>query len=886
MSAMRLELLGGFQLRSAAGEPIALTAKKARALLAFLALGAGRRQSRERLAALLWMDSNEHHARTSLRQALTVLRRTLAEAGDDVIVADADFVSLQSSALSLDVRDFEQALEQGTAQALQGALGLYRGDLLDGVSADTTAFEQWVAGERERLRAQAVKALSKLFEHQAATGLTDRALETGVRLVALDPLAEEAQRQLIKLYMQSGRTVEALKQYQLFRQSLARQLGVPPAPQTEALYRDIVRLRRTTAAAAEPVPAESQEVSADPAAHSVAELRHATVLLTDLHGFTAFAGQADPELVHTFLIAYRGSIVDLVERNGGAVTNYIGARVMAVFGAPIAYGDDTERAARTALALREQMAAARVLPDYRPAPQIGLASGALFIERRATQLEVSGEPVSLAARIMEQAAAGEVLVTGEVRDALGNQARLDVAPDVSIRAASRPLAVWRLQSLVAPEASLQPFVARESELQQLESALDRCRQSRLGHAVFLRGEAGIGKTRLLEEATRLALLHGFACSRTQVFEFGSGSGTATVPALVCGLLGTSDADAAAAAQRALDAGVVSQQDAGALFDLLDLPVPQAWSAVIDHAARQRSKQSVLAALLREQCRRAPLLLAVEDVHWADAATLECLADLACTVREVPVLFVMTSRPQGDPIDAAWRAGAGDCPLLTVDIGPLDQLACRRLAQPYALDSAAVASCVERSGGNPLFLDQLLRHAARGGGSVPGSVQSIVLARLDRLEPAERQWLQAACVFGQRFTVDQVESVADDSCARERIVQAGLLRPDSMGYLFSHALFQEAIYASLTRSRRQELHARAAQWFEQRDPGLYAQHLQMAENPRAAEAFLDAARGEAGRRQYQRARSLTERGLELSPPPAVYQALADLHADVLRELGET
>ena len=230
------------------------------------------------------------------------------------------------------MRDFEQALEQGTAAALQGALSLYRGDLLDGVSGDTTAFEQWVAGERERLRGQAVKALSKLFEHQAAAGLTDRALETGVRLVTLDPLAEEAQRQLIKLYMQSGRTVEALKQYQLFRQSLARQLGVPPAPQTEALYRDIVRLRRTSSAAAEPVPAEAQPLPVDAAAQSVAELRHATVLLTDLHGFTAFAGQADPELVHTFLLGYRRNIVDLVERNGGTVTNYIGARVMAVFG--------------------------------------------------------------------------------------------------------------------------------------------------------------------------------------------------------------------------------------------------------------------------------------------------------------------------------------------------------------------------------------------------------------------------------------------------------------------------------------------------------------------------------------------------------------------------
>ena len=117
--------------------------------------------------------------------------------------------------------------------------------------------------------------------------------------------------------------------------------------------------------------------------------------------------------------------------------------------------------------------------------------------------------------------------------------------------------------------------------------------------MFLRGEAGIGKTRLLEEVTRHALAHAFACRRTSVFEFGSGSGTATVPSLVSGLRAP-DAQAGAAAQRALDAGVLSQKDAGALFDLLDLPVPQALSAVIDHAARQRSKQRVLTALLRAQ----------------------------------------------------------------------------------------------------------------------------------------------------------------------------------------------------------------------------------------------------------------------------------------------
>src|SRR5688572_26497485 len=230
MPQVHLAVLGGFHLASHAGEPITLTARKPRALLAYLALAAGKPHARERLATLLWGDSSEQQARTSLRQALTALRRGLPEA-DAVIATDTESVRLAPSALQVDALDFERAVALGTVESLQSGLQLYRGDLLDGFSADAPAFEQWLVAERERLRGLAVQALSALFEFQRRLGLSDAAVETAARLVALDPLREETQRDLIRLYLQQGRMVEALRQYQSVRQVLARELGVQPAPE-------------------------------------------------------------------------------------------------------------------------------------------------------------------------------------------------------------------------------------------------------------------------------------------------------------------------------------------------------------------------------------------------------------------------------------------------------------------------------------------------------------------------------------------------------------------------------------------------------------------------------------------------------------------------------
>lgn len=892
MPGVRLELLGGFQLYSADREPITLTARKSRGLLAYLALDMRRAHTRDRLAALLWPDSGETQARTSLRQALTALRRALAEGADSVIAADLETVGLAPEAFTLDVSEFERGIELGTAESLQASLALYRGDLLDGVSAESASFEQWLAAERERLRGLAARGLSALLEHQQEAGFADGARETATRLIAIDPLREGAHRVLMRLYLQQGRLVEALKQYQLLRQTLARELGVTPEPQTEQLYREMLQQRRTPAGAQPPVADEEQPAVAQPARPDV---RHCVVLFVDLDAFTAFTGETDPEEVHDYLLRYRARVAELVREGAGEVTNYIGARVMAVFGALVAHDNEAQRAADVALTWREEIPGLASSNGRGFHPHIGAASGGLFVDRSSGAAVVSGEPVSLAARIMEQAGPSEILVSGWVRHALSDSVHADPVSEVTVRGAARPVQLWRLRGWADRAETARALVGRTLELRQIEGLLDACQSTRAGHVLLMRGDAGIGKSRLVQELVQRARTRGYLSHRALVLDFGSGMGGGAVPVLVRALLGMAGGQSAealaAAVQQGIETGLVSSDLAPFLHELLELPIAAHASEdtgqAVEREPRVRGHQAVLDNLVRARSASSPLLLVVEDVHWADRVTLEMLARAAAAARNLPLVLALTSRPEPDPIDAAWRAASGGCPLLTLDLAPLAVADARALAATYGCeDPALVDSCVQRAEGNPLFLDQLLRSALSGNRTLPSSIQSIVLARLDRLDADDRQALQAASIFGQRFSVEAVQSLTELACSCEAMVEKGLVRPEGQGYIFNHALIHEAVHASLLRSRRQELHLRAAAWFAARDPVLHAQHLDAAGNASAAGAYLRAAQAEADRRQYERALRLAERGLALTPEPWARLALSCLRADLLRELGQT
>jgi DNA-binding SARP family transcriptional activator/tetratricopeptide (TPR) repeat protein len=243
MGALKVALLGTFEARLPSGAAVRFPRKKSEALLAYLAFHPGRMQARDKLAALLWGDAPDERARHSLRQALVTLRRALHRAAALCLVEEGDTVGVSPDGVEVDVAVFEGLMKDGSPEALEHAAALYRGDLLEGVSVDEPPFEEWLRAERERLRELAVEGLAKLLGHLARTGAVDRAVQTAVRLLGLDPAQEPVHRTLMRLYARQGRRGAALRQYQACVEALERELGVEPEAETRQLYRELLQTR-------------------------------------------------------------------------------------------------------------------------------------------------------------------------------------------------------------------------------------------------------------------------------------------------------------------------------------------------------------------------------------------------------------------------------------------------------------------------------------------------------------------------------------------------------------------------------------------------------------------------------------------------------------------
>ena len=241
MARLSLTLLGGLQAKLDPGGTLVLPTRKSQALLAYLALPPGQAHPRDKLAALLWGGIRDESARLSLRQALFAVRKALADTG--ALRPDADTLALDAAAVTVDVAAFEQAIKEGTPDALERAAALYRGDLLAGLVVDEAPFEEWLLGERERLRELALEALTKLLAHHRKVGTSEAAVQTALRLLALDPLQEPVHRTLMRLYAEGGRRGAALRQYQQCVSVFARELGIEPEADTKSLYQEVLRQR-------------------------------------------------------------------------------------------------------------------------------------------------------------------------------------------------------------------------------------------------------------------------------------------------------------------------------------------------------------------------------------------------------------------------------------------------------------------------------------------------------------------------------------------------------------------------------------------------------------------------------------------------------------------
>lgn len=630
------------------------------------------------------------------------------------------------------------------------------------------------------------------------------------------------------------------------------------------------------------------------------ELRQVTVLFADLSGFTRLSARFDAEEMHALLGRFFETVDGIVERFGGTVDKHVGDSVMALFGAPVAHGNDAERAVRAALAMQ---AAVSRLADPEGAPlrlHAGIAGGQVLASgagsSRHSAYTVIGESVNLAARLQERAGDGETLVADAVHRAVASLVAAEPAGELALDGFDRPVRAWRLTALAAETAprAETPFVGRRGTLRQFAGLLEACQETGRGQAVLLRGEAGIGKTRLLGEFKGLAAARGFACHTGLVLDFGAGTGEDAIGALLRSLLGLAAGAEAAARETAIEAaiadGLVAAEARVFLNDMLDLPQPPALRALydaMDAAARGRGKRALLAALVERAAGRRPLLLAIEDIHWADADALDHLAALTAAVRHCPAILIMTSRVEGDPLDGSWRARVRESPLVTVDLGPLRPEEAQALAEALLDGSGGLAARIaDRAEGNPLFLEQLLRNIEDSDAEgVPASIQSLVLARMDRLPPPDRRLLQAASVVGQRFALDLVRHLLEEPAADCRaLVERHLVRPEPDGWLFAHALIRESVYASLLKARRRALHRRAADWFAGRDPLLRARHLERAEDEAAPAAYREAALAEAAAYRPDRARELVEAGLVLARHGRDRVALLLLQGELLHDSG--
>ena len=630
------------------------------------------------------------------------------------------------------------------------------------------------------------------------------------------------------------------------------------------------------------------------------ERRQVTVLFADLCGFTELSSSIDSEEVHALLAVYFGVADRIIGEFGGTVDKHVGDSVMGLFGAPISYGNDAERAVRAAIAIREAMPEISQRIGRSLQTHIGIASGQVVASGVGpdSHYTVIGDSVNLAARLTDKAKADEIIISEMVCQSMPRTLATTDVGQVSVKGLSDPVHVYSLPERQPPSDlhKARPFVGRLAEVRQFKIALDVCKEAEQGQLIHVRGDAGIGKTHLTDEFCRLASEDGFICHRTLTLDFGVGQGQDAIRTLVRGLLDIRREDGLegrqAAVRSAIKDGVAVAENEVFLNDLLNLPQTpdqQALYDAMDNQTRIAGKVETVVALARALSDRHPRLIVFEDVHWADRLVLEHIANLAGGAADVPIVIVLTSRIEGDPIDAAWRGLVAGTPFMTLDLGPLSEADALRMAASFVDTADRLAkSCIERAAGNPLFLEQLLRSAQEAGDvQIPGSVQSIVQARLDRLPPADKTVVQAASVLGQHFTLAALRHlIGDDEYDCSKLVAHQLVREQGEGYLFAHALVRDGVYGSLLRARRIELHLAAADWFGGVDLPLRAEHMECAGHTDAAEAYLQAAEAQKTALRLESARQLAERGLAVADIPDMQFALNCLLGELLRELGES
>jgi class 3 adenylate cyclase/predicted ATPase len=631
------------------------------------------------------------------------------------------------------------------------------------------------------------------------------------------------------------------------------------------------------AGAPSPTPAAARPEIAAPAApagEAAGERRHVTVMFCDLVDSTGIAAQLDAEewrdLVGTYLVAASAAVVEL----GGQVSKKLGDGLMALFGYPVSQENDAERAVRAALAIQRALTELNRSNAGLSKPaltaRIAVESGSVVVDAEG---EIFGDVPNIASRAQALAEPGAVVVTARVQRQVAGLFVAEERGTHELRGVPEPVTLFRLVRASGGgrrggQRHLTPLVGRDEEIAMLLRRWERARQGD-GQLLLIVGEAGLGKSRLIEEfhARLREVPHTWVeWSCSQLLQ-----NTSLHPITDWGRMRFGSADVAAGQRFAelentlalvkLDPG----ENAALLAPLLDITVPAervpAWPA----DELRRRQLTALTNWVMAGARAQPIVLAVEDLHWADPTTLDVLRGIAERGALAPLFVVATMRPEFRPL---WgmRSHHG-----VISLAPLDRHQVRHmvhgLASLHALPKDVVEGVTDRSGGVPLFVEEvtrlLLERGEHGGiQAVPPTLQQSLTARLDRLGPA-REVAQIGAVIGRGFSYALIRAVAGigDTAlqtALERLAEADILLvqglpPDSY-YRFKHALIQDAAYENLLKTRRQALHRRVGEMLRDQfadsstaEPELLAHHFTQAGLAEPASAWW----GKAGQRSLER-----------------------------------
>ena len=632
------------------------------------------------------------------------------------------------------------------------------------------------------------------------------------------------------------------------------------------------------------------------APRSDAERRQLTVMFCDLVGSTALASRLDPEDLREVIGAYHRCVAETIGRYEGFVAKYMGDGVLAYFGYPQAHEDDAERAIRASLATVEEVR--RVASPEALQVRIGLATGLAVVgdllgSGAAQEQAVIGETPNLAARLQAVAGPDEIVIPENTRRLVGNLFEYENLGEIEVKGLPASVPAFRVlgerqigSRFEALRNGETPLIGRDEELELLRRRWAQAKAGR-GQVVLISAEPGIGKSRLAE-AFRQGL-EGEPHTRLRYFCSPYHQDSALFPfiAQLERAAGFEREDTQSARLDKLQALVASSEpaegDVHLLAELLSLAVHTRYPAL--DLTPQRKKEKTFEALLRQLAALArphPVLMIIEDLHWADPSSRELLDLTVDQVERLSVLLIATFRPEYQP---SWT---GQPHVTTVSLRRLaqaesDELVRGLVGNSVALSNEMVAEIVERTDGVPLFLEELTTAVLEAYGdtdpnraaaavpatalAVPATLHASLMARLDRLGRTAKEIAQVGAAIGRDFSYELLAAVArqgeaDLQAGLSRLVDANLLlqrgMPPRSVYLFKHALVQDTAYSTLLRAPRRLLHARIADALltltvdgPAAAPEIIAHHLQNAGRPIEAikywqEAGEQAVRGAANR----------------------------------------